>query len=102
MTTSSPEDGGPEPSVPVSFEEFRLYYESAEKVTERRLSANRWNYSVSTAIILAISGILSWSTSHETFRFVAAVATLFLSGMAFFFCGFWVSQIDSFKALNTA
>jgi hypothetical protein len=95
-------DGGSSISLPVSFEEFRLYYESAEKVTERRLSTNRWNYSVSTAIIVAIGGILSWSTSHETFRFVAAIGTLFLSGMAFFFCSYWIKQIDDFKALNRA
>jgi hypothetical protein len=97
-----PREGGSPTSAPVSFEEFRLYYESAERVTERRLSLNRWNYSVSTAIILAIGVILSFSTSHETFRFVAAVGTLFLSGMAFLFCSYWIKQIDDFKALNTA
>src|ERR1700683_4801397 len=88
-----PREGGSPTSAPVSFEEFRLYYESAERVTERRLSLNRWNYSVSTAIILAIGVILSFSTSHETFRFVAAVGTLFLSGMAFLFCSYWIKQI---------
>jgi hypothetical protein len=102
MAVPPTQGSGSSTPAPVSFEEFRLYYESAEKVTERRLGANRWNYSVSTAIVLAIGGILSWSTSHETFRFIAAVGTLFLSGMAFFFCNFWISQIDSFKALNTA
>lgn len=102
MAVPPPQGSGSSTSAPVSFEEFRLYYESAEKVTERRLSANRWNYSVSTAIVLAIGGVLSWSTSHETFRFIAAAGTLFLSGMAFLFCSFWISQIDSFKALNTA
>jgi hypothetical protein len=102
VTAPSPQGGGPPISAPVSFEEFQLYYESAERVTERRLSTNRWNYSVSTAVILAIGAILSWSTAHETFRFVAAVGTLFLSGMAFFFCNYWIKQIDDFKALNTA
>jgi hypothetical protein len=86
----------------VSFDEFKLYYESAEKVTERRLSANRWNYSVSTAVILAIAVILSFSASHETFRFTAAMGALFLSSIAFLFCSYWIKQIDDFKALNTA
>lgn len=89
-------------SHPVSFEEFKLYYESAERVTERRLSTNRWNYSVSTAVMIAIGGILSWSSSHASYMFVAAVGCLFLSAMAFFFCGYWIKQIDDFKALNAA
>ena len=29
-----------------SFDEFKLYYESTEKVTDRRLDTNRWNYSI--------------------------------------------------------
>lgn len=93
---------GPTPPTPVSFEEFKLYYESAEKVTERRLSTNRWNYSVCTAILLAIGAVLSWSVSRESFRLVGALGCLFLAGMAIFFCNYWISQIDDFKALNTA
>ncbi len=100
--TAAPQGGGAVPAVPVSFEEFKLYYESAERVTERRLSTNRWNYSVCTAIVLAIGGVLSWSTSRESFRLVGVLGSIFLSGMAFFFCNYWISQIDDFKALNTA
>ena len=29
-----------------SFDEFKLYYESAEKMTDRRIANNQWNYSV--------------------------------------------------------
>jgi hypothetical protein len=93
---------GSELSESVSFDEFKLYYESAEKVTERRLSANRWNYSVSTAVLITIGITLSWSSSHASFIFVSALGALFLSAMAFFFCGYWIKQIDDFKALNTA
>ncbi|MGH3225233.1 MAG: RipA family octameric membrane protein [Streptosporangiaceae bacterium] len=102
VTQSAPHGSGQPTLAPVSFDEFKLYYESAEKVTERRLSTNRWNYSVSTAIVLTIGAVLSFSTSHETFTFVAAVSTFFLSAIAFLFCTYWIKQIDDFKALNTA
>jgi hypothetical protein len=35
----------------VAFDEFKLFYESAEKVTDRRNAANRWNYSICIAIL---------------------------------------------------
>ena len=57
----------PNNNVKLSFEEFKLYYESTEKVTERRLSANTWNYSICIAIIVAIAGIVKWSTGNRSF-----------------------------------
>jgi hypothetical protein len=50
-----------------SFDEFKLYYESTEKVTDRRLSANTWNYSICIAIIVAIAGIVKWSAGNPFF-----------------------------------
>ena len=101
IVTQPAPQGSDEPTLaPVSFDEFKLYYESAERVTERRLSTNRWNYSVSTAIVLTIGAVLSFSTSHDTFTFIAAASTLFLSAIAFLFCTYWIKQIDDFKALN--
>ena len=40
----------------LSFEEFQLFYESTEKVTDRRLNANRWNYSICIAILIEKAG----------------------------------------------
>lgn len=40
-----------------SFEEFKLIYESAEKVTDRRLQTNRWNYVICIAISSAIAEV---------------------------------------------
>lgn len=54
-----------------AFEEFKLFYESAEKVTDRRLSANRWNYSICTAILIAIAGILNWGLSKTSFFLIS-------------------------------
>ncbi|MFB6840584.1 hypothetical protein [Streptomyces sp. NPDC056361] len=92
----------PPSQPPVSFEEYRLYYESAERVTERRLAMNRWNYSVLTASLLAIGVILGWASSHDTFLLAGIIGILVLSAVACFMCFYWLKQIDDFKALNTA
>lgn len=86
----------------LSFEEFKLYYESAEKVTERRLSANSWNYSLCVAIVVAIAVMINWTVGNRPFFYVALVGVIVLSLMATFFCSLWLGQIDDFKLLNNA
>lgn len=85
-----------------SFDEFLLFYGSTEKVTDRRLETNRWNYSVCTAIIIACAAILGWATANPNFLAIALVAVLILSSMAILFCRFWIAQIRDFKMLNNA
>jgi hypothetical protein len=85
-----------------SFDEFKLYYESTEKVTERRLNANRWNYSISVGILLAIAAIYSWATNNRPYFILACVAILVLSIAAAIFCLFWLRQVEDWKALNSA
>ena len=92
----------PPAQPPVSFEEYRLYYETTERVTERRLAMNRWNYSILTASLLAIGVILGWASSHDTFLLAGIIGILVLSAIACIMCFFWLRQIDDFKALNTA
>lgn len=48
-----------------SFDEFKLYYDSTEKVTDRRLDTNRWNYSICIAILVAIATITNWSLTNS-------------------------------------
>lgn len=78
-----------------------MYYESAERVTERRLDLNKWNYSVMTATLLAIGGVLVWATQRADHELTGCVGVFLLSLMAFLHCTFWIKQIDDFKALNT-
>jgi len=92
----------PDPGDKFSFEEFKLFYESTEKVTDRRLSANRWNYSICTAIVVAIAGLFNWGLTTPAFLIVAVVAGVLLSGMAALFCSLWIGQIRDFKELNNA
>lgn len=89
-------------NVRFSFDEFKLYYESAEKVTDRRLSANTWNYSICIAIIVAIAGIVKWSTGNQQFFYVGLTAVFMLCMMATLFCSLWLGQIVDFKSLNNA
>ena len=44
-----------------SFEEFKLIYESAEKVTDRRLTNNKLNYTICVATVVALGIIWKWS-----------------------------------------
>jgi hypothetical protein len=93
---------GPSDPPPCSFEEFRLYYDSTEKVTDRRLNTNRWNYSISVGILLATSAIYAWATQHGDYFPVAALAIALLSALAAVFCLFWLRQVEDWKALNSA
>ena len=85
----------------VSFDEFKLYYESTEKVTDRRLSANTWNYSICIAIFVAIAAIVKWSAGN-VFFYIGLTAVLVLCIMAILFCSLWLGQITDFKYLNNA
>ncbi|WP_405956407.1 hypothetical protein [Streptomyces phaeochromogenes] len=87
---------------PVSFDEYRLYYESAERVTERRLTMNRWNYSILTASLVAIGVALGWVSSHRSFLLTGVAGACVLSAIGCFMSFYWLKQIDDFKALNTA
>lgn len=86
----------------VAFDEFKLFYDSAEKVTDRRLSANRWNYSICIAIFGAIAAIISWSLAKPDFLVTSIVCVLFLAGMAALYCTLWIGQIRDLKELNNA
>jgi hypothetical protein len=84
----------------VSFDEYRMYYESAERVTQRRLEVNRWNYSIAVTTLIAIGLVIVWGTSSGKNVAVGIAGAIMLSVMAFLHCTFWVRQIDDFKALN--
>jgi hypothetical protein len=74
-----------------------LYYESTEKVTDRRLDTNRWNYSICIAILVAVATITQWSLPDERLIWVGLAADFLLCLMAIFFCTLWIGQIRDFK-----
>jgi hypothetical protein len=88
--------------IRLSFDEFKLYYDSTEKVTDRRLETNRWNYSICVAILIAIATITNWSLSTPGLVWVGLSSDIVLCLMALLFCALWVGQIRDFKKLNNA
>ena len=79
-----------------SFDEFKLYYESTEKVTDRRLETNRWNYSICIAILVAVAVLAKWSLTTVSLLWVglAAVAVLCLMAVLSACCGLVRSAIS--------
>lgn len=86
----------------VAFDEFKLFYDSTEKVTDRRLAANRWNYSICVAILGAIAAIISWTVGKPEFLVTGLTTVVLLSGMAALYCSLWIGQIRDLKELNNA
>ena len=91
-----------EKSARFAFEEFKLFYESTEKVTDRRLESNRWNYSICVAILVADAVIINWSLARPSFILLSITAVIVLSLMAALYCTLWIGQIRDYKALNNA
>lgn len=85
-----------------SFDEFELYYKSTETVTERRLSLNRWNYSICIAIIVAVAGVFNWGFQNPSFLMLSLIAISLICVIALLFCYHWIKQIQDFKQLNNA
>ncbi len=85
-----------------SFEEYKLIYDSTEKVTDRRLSNNKINYSISIAVLGAIALIWKWTLDNNDYFFCGIILVLILSGLATMFCSLWIGQITDFKKLNQA
>jgi uncharacterized membrane protein len=86
----------------IAFEEFQLYYESTEKVTDRRIATNRWNYSICTAIAGVEGVLVSWALANPNFLVIAVVSAVVLAVMAILYCSLWIAQIQDFKMLNNA
>jgi len=86
----------------ISFDEFKLYYESTEKVTDRRLETNRWNYSACAAILVGIAAMVKWGVISTDLRWVGVMGVVLLCMMAILFCQLWLAQVRDFKRLNDA
>jgi len=89
-------------SQQVAFDKFKLYYESTEKVTDRRLEANRWNYSLCTATLGALGLIAGWGMSKPERLLVSSMVVVLLAATATIYCTLWIGQIKDYKELNNA
>ena len=85
-----------------SFEEFKLIYDSAEKVTDRRIALNKFNYSICTAIFLSIAFLWNWSLTNAEYDLAGVFMVMILSIIASIFTFYWIRQIKDYKSLNNA
>jgi len=85
-----------------SFDEFKLMYDSAEKVTDRRIALNKFNYSICTAIFLAIAFLWNWSLTNDDYDVAGIIVAMIMSLIASVFTFYWIQQIKDYKSLNNA
>lgn len=85
-----------------SFDEFKLMYDSAEKVTDRRIALNKFNYSICTAIFLAIAFLWNWSLTNAEYNYAGIFIVMIISIIASIFTFYWIRQIKDYKSLNNA
>ncbi len=91
------------PAAPVySFQEYELYYQTTERVIDRRLALNNWNYGICATIMAAIGLITQWAVENTGFMLVVFVMDVILGVMGALLCTLWVSQLRDYKALNDA
>jgi len=77
----------------IFFEQYKLFAESAEKVSDRRQSTNNYFLTLNSAL-LAFTGYLT-SISFRIWHIVLALAGIFI-------CILWILNIKSFRTLNSA
>jgi hypothetical protein len=85
-----------------AFEEYRMYYESTERIIERRLALNRTNISLCLLAAASLGIILAWSYDKNDISHLAVIAASIISLLGALFCRWWARQIVSFKDLNAA
>lgn len=85
-----------------SWEEFRLYFETTEKVIDRRHALNSWNYGICLATLTASGLLANWAAAASGLRLIVLAGVAVLAGMGFLLCLFWVGQIRDAKLLNNA
>ena len=86
------------------FDEYKLFFESAERVTDRRINLNRSNYTICIAIVTGMALGLNWAlsaTDPATFVYVCG-AICFISLASILLCLGWTQQITDLKTLNHA
>jgi hypothetical protein len=89
--------------TPVSFDEFQLFYESTEKVTDRRLELNRTNASLMMLVIAGIGATAAWAQEKpENVIMFALGLVIVVCFLSMLFCRWWWKQVEAYKDLNGA
>ena len=86
----------------IAFDEFKLFYDSAEKVTDRRLELNRSNSSLMILIVAGIGATAAWAQGEEEVMPFALAMIIVVSLLSILFCRWWWKQLEAYKDLNGA
>ena len=84
----------------VHFDEFKMFVDTAERMTDRRLELNKSNTSISLLVIAGIGAIASWAYGKPTVEPYAALVIFLVAFLTFQFCNWWLAQIISWKDIN--
>ena len=76
-------------------EQYKIYYESAEKISSKRQTANSFFVTLNTAIIALVSYVHVGSSTSTKYYWIVALAGVAISYM-------WYRLIRSYKDLNSA
>jgi hypothetical protein len=79
-------------------EQYKLYVEMTDKVSERRAKANTFFLSVNTLLVTAIGVLSKLQSSFETLNLWWVLVTSFAGVL---FCWAWISIIHSYGQLTT-
>ncbi len=79
-----------------------MYFDTTEKVIDRRLSLNSWNYGICLATLGAAGLLANWAVTTGGLRLVILAGIAVLAGMGCLLCVFWVGQLRDLKLLNNA
>jgi len=75
-------------------EQYKLYVDTADRVSQRRTSANNYLLTVN-AFLVTLYGLASSSPSNQAWYFVVPIAGILV-------CIAWFALISSYRNLNTA
>jgi hypothetical protein len=85
-----------------SFEEFRMMYDSTERISERKIAFNRNNASLCLLVIAGQGAAASWLYKEKSLAIFGSLALITISILAMIFCLYWNGQLKAFKELNSA
>src|SRR5262249_6079970 len=86
----------PEADLTRAFEQYKLYLELTDRISQRRQTANSFFVSVNTAVV-ALLGYVSGAKTPAPERFYLLIA---FAGMVL--CLLWYQIVRSYRNLNTA
>lgn len=85
-----------------SFSEYKMFIDSAEKMTDRRESLNKNSRYLCSVIIGAIAVIWKWAIADTALFFIGGALVVLICIISGVFCALWKEEIIKYKKINAA